>query len=76
MKNIIKKHWALIGFIFAFALDTQFGLLESLIGSEQWVNIIRGLGAIILAYFWQNENAPMSTRGLGGRPNDRQPKKP
>ena len=56
MKTVIKKHWALIGFILAFALDTQFGLIETVIGSEQWVNIIRGLGAIILAYFWQNEN--------------------
>jgi hypothetical protein len=55
--EIIKKHWALIGFILAFALDTQFGVLESLIGSEQWVNIIRGLGAIVLAYFWQSENS-------------------
>jgi hypothetical protein len=54
--NVIKKHWALIGFILSFALDTQFGLLESLIGSEQWVNIIRGLGAIVLAYFWQSSN--------------------
>jgi hypothetical protein len=54
--EIIKKHWALIGFILAFSLDTQFGVLESLIGNEQWVNIIRGLGAIVLAYFWQSEN--------------------
>ena len=56
MKNLIKKHWALIGFVVAFALDTQFGVLESLIGSEQWINIIRGLGAIVLAYFWKNNN--------------------
>ena len=54
MKNLIKEHWALIGFVVAFALDTQFGVLESLIGSEQWINIIRGLGAIVLAYFWKN----------------------
>ncbi len=56
MKNLIEKHWALIGFVVAFALDTQFGVLESLIGSEQWINIIRGLGAIVLAYFWNNNN--------------------
>jgi hypothetical protein len=72
--NIIKKHWALIGFILAFALDTQFGLLESLIGSEQWVNVIRGLGAIILAYFWQTDVKTKSASiGGGGIKN---PKKP
>ena len=60
MKNLIKKHWALIGFVVAFALDTQFGVLESLIGSEQWINIIRGLGAIVLAYFWKNNNVAQS----------------
>jgi hypothetical protein len=76
MKNWIKENWALIGFLLAFALDTQFGVLEAILGHGQWSNIIRGIGAIVLAYFWNNENTPVAMRGLGGRPNDRQPKKP
>jgi hypothetical protein len=79
MKKVIKKHWALIGFILAFALDAQFQIIENFVNDPFWANIIRGLGAIILAKFWSNENVNvinnMEARGVGARPNDRQPKK-
>ena len=57
MKTVIKKHWALIGFILAFVLDTQFQIIENFVNDPFWVNIIRGLGAVVLAKFWQNENS-------------------
>lgn len=56
MKTIIKKHWALIGFIIAFLLDAQFGFVAAIAPNEQIALLIHGLGAIILAYFWQSEN--------------------
>ena len=74
MKKVIEKHWALIGFVAAFLLDSQFGFVEAVAPNETVTNLIHGLGAIVLAYFWQNENAP-ELRGIGGRPDDRNPKK-
>lgn len=70
MKNFLKKHWALIGFILAFLIDQNTGLLELLTENQVYQNLIKGLGAILLAYFWKNENNP-TTRGIGTRPNDR-----
>jgi len=68
--NILKKHWALIGFILAFLIDQNTGLLDLLTENQVYQNLIKGLGAIILAYFWKNENTT-TTRGIGTRPNDR-----
>jgi phosphotransferase system glucose/maltose/N-acetylglucosamine-specific IIC component len=74
MKNWIKENWALIGFLLAFALDTQFGLLEAILGHGQWSNIIRGLGAIVLAYYWNNNKSNrVEMRGIGARPPKRTP---
>ncbi len=55
MKTIIKKHWALIGFVLAFILDTQFGFVSAIVKNETAVQFIHGIGAIILAYFWQTD---------------------
>ncbi len=76
MKAIITKHWALIGFVLAFILDTQFGFVQAVVKNPTSVQFIHGIGAIILAYFWQNNNTFVKTRGIGARPDDRQPKKP
>lgn len=52
MKTFLSKNWALIGFIIAFLIDDQTGFLKSIIASENLVNVIKGIGAILLAYFW------------------------
>ena len=72
--NTIKKHWALIGFILAFLLERETGFLKLITENTEIQNIVKGLGAIILAYFWKNENTETSqkrARGIGARPNDR-----
>ena len=50
--KLIKRHWPLIGFILAMLIDDQTGLLASLFHDQVVQNIIKGLGAILLAYFW------------------------
>jgi len=55
MKEFIKKNWALIGFIVAIIFDSQYGILEKLITDPFWLNIARGLGAVILGYFTENK---------------------
>jgi len=60
--NILKKHWALIGFILAFLVDQNTGLLDLLTENQVYQNLIKGLGAIILAYFWHTDN----TEKIGG----------
>ena len=50
----LKKNWALIGFILAFLLDNQLGLVELITQNETWQEVIKGVGAILLAYFWNN----------------------
>lgn len=72
MKTIIQKHWALIGFVIAFLLDNQFGFVAAIAPNETVANLIHGIGAIILAHFWQNENNVLKIGG-GGIKN---PKKP
>lgn len=58
MKKFLTKNWALIGFILAFLIDDQTGFLKSFIESETIVNVVKGIGAILLAYFW---NTPKVT---------------
>lgn len=50
--NLIKKHWPLLGFILALLIDDQTGLLASLFHDQVVQNVIKGIGAILLAYFW------------------------
>lgn len=50
--NLIKKHWPLLGFILALLIDDQTGLLASLFHDQVVQNLIKGIGAILLAYFW------------------------
>lgn len=58
MKKFLTKNWALIGFIIAFLIDDQTGFLKSIIASESLVNVIKGIGAVLLAYYW---NTPKTT---------------
>jgi len=53
MKKLLKKNWAIIGFLISFILDSQYGILERFINDVFWINIIKGLGVFITAYFTQ-----------------------
>jgi len=53
MKKLLKKNWAIIGFLISFILDSQYGILEHFIHDVFWINIIKGLGVFITAYFTQ-----------------------
>lgn len=52
----VKEHWALIGFVAAFLLDSQFGFVEAIAPNEMVARLIQGIGAILLAYFWKGNN--------------------
>jgi hypothetical protein len=65
--NLIKKHWPLIGFILAMLIDEKTGLIASLFHDNVLQNIIKGLGSIILAYFWNpafNDNVLKSASAM------------
>lgn len=51
MKHFFKKYYVLIGFVLSFVLDAQYQILETLIKDNFWLNIVKGIGAILLAYF-------------------------
>lgn len=56
MKNFIKKHWALIGLIIAFLVDHAFDILKNSGLTLVEVDLIKGLGVIIVGYFWNPKN--------------------
>jgi hypothetical protein len=61
--EIIKKHWALIGFVIALLVDDNTGLIAYAFENTVAQNIVRGLGAILLAYYWNPNN---SAKKIGG----------
>jgi len=50
MVKLLKKYWAVIIFILSFILDSKYGILEKLIDDMFWLNIVKGLGTLLLAY--------------------------
>lgn len=60
--NLIRKYWALIVFAISFVIDTQYGILEKIIEDPFWVNIVRGLGAALLA--------AVTGKGISSAPKD------
>jgi hypothetical protein len=66
MENFIKKNWALIGFILGFIFDSQFGFLEKLITDPFWLNIVKGIGAILLAYFTKEKLGIKESQNIAG----------
>ena len=50
MIKLLKKYWAIIIFVLSFILDSQYGILEKLIADVFWLNIVTGLGTLLLAY--------------------------
>lgn len=56
MINFFKKNWAIIGFLISFVMDSQYKILETLLNNNEFaINIVRGLGAFILAYFTKDK---------------------
>ncbi len=68
----IKRYWVTISFVLSFILDAQYGILEKLISDPFWLNIVKGLGALLLAYFTGNKLVSSTESPIvGNRPNDR-----
>ena len=76
--KLVKKYWVTISFVLSFILDAQYGILEKLITDPFWLNIAKGIGALILAYFTGNKLATYSKEedsdiGGGGVKNPTKP---
>jgi len=50
MIKLLKKYWAIIVFALSFILDAQYQILEHIIADVFWLNIVKGLGTLLLAY--------------------------
>jgi len=55
MKKSLKKYWVVISFVLSFVLDAKYQILEHLITDLFWLNIVKGFGALCLAYFTGNK---------------------
>lgn len=51
IKQFIKDNLAIIVFALSFILDAQYQILEHFITDPFWLNLVKGLGAVALAYF-------------------------
>lgn len=75
MKNFLKNYWVAISFVVAFILDANYGILEHFIKDPFWLNIAKGIGALILAYNTGSKLKAASKEGedplIGNRPGDR-----
>ncbi len=56
MEKLLNKHWALIGLIVAFLVDHTFDILKNSGLTLIEVDLIKGLGVIIVGYFWNPSN--------------------
>ncbi len=80
--KFLKNYSAVLGFITAFVVDYNYGILERFVTDPFWVNIIRGAGALLLAKLTnknlQTKNdpiiAPPPEIGGGGITNPKPPK--
>lgn len=52
IKLLIRKHWALIGFLVAYLINEKTKILDLLFTNKIIVEAIKGIGAILLAYYW------------------------
>jgi hypothetical protein len=50
MIKLLKKYWAVIIFVLSFIFDAQYQILEQFIANTFWLNIVKGLGGVLLAY--------------------------
>lgn len=67
LKQLVIKYWMYITFIISFTIDAQYGILEELLISPFWVNIIKGLGATLLAY---KTNKGLSNESIFSKDSD------
>lgn len=73
MKNWLKKNWMFLGFLLSGLIDTNLGLLEKFISDPVYLNLVRLLGASVLAWFWASpknvkdvQKLEKTSDGLGG----------
>lgn len=52
MRKFIKENWQIIGLIAGFAVDNTFDILKDSGLSLTVQNLIKGLGALIVANYW------------------------
>lgn len=55
MNKFLKKYAVTIGFVMSFLFDAKYNIVEHFISDIFWANIVKGLGALLLAYFTGNK---------------------
>jgi hypothetical protein len=61
LKKLVAKHWALIGLIAAFIVDHSFDILKNSGLSLTEVDIIKGLGVIVVGYLWNPKKSSINS---------------
>jgi hypothetical protein len=61
LKKLVAKHWALIGLIAAFIVDHSFDILKNSGLSLTEVDIIKGLGVIVVGYLWNPKKSSLKS---------------
>lgn len=52
--KFFKQNWSIIGLILAFLIDNIFDVLKGTGWSDSTINLIKGIGAIVVAYYWDS----------------------
>lgn len=78
MLKFFKKYSVAIVFIISFVLDANYQILEHFITDPFWLNVVKGFGALCLAWFTgnklqQNKNFLVDDIGGGGIKNPPKP---
>jgi hypothetical protein len=60
LKKLVAKHWALIGLIAAFVVDHSFDILKNSGLSLTEVDLIKGLGVIVVGYLWNPKKSSIN----------------
>ncbi|TAE78722.1 MAG: hypothetical protein EAY81_11980 [Bacteroidetes bacterium] len=61
MRKFIKENWQIIGLVAGFAVDNTFDILKDSGLTDTYQNLIKGLGALIVAYYWNSPNNKKQT---------------
>lgn len=63
MRKFIKENWQIIGLIAGFAVDNIFDILKDSGLSNTVQNLIKGIGAIIVANYWTSPHNKKVLKG-------------
>lgn len=69
MSEFLKKYSVTIVFLITFVLDAKYQILEHFITDPFWLNVVKGFGALCLAWFTGNklQQKPNEANGLENR---------